>query len=293
MANKKNPPFKIYADIFSKKNVDKELLRQYITSLTKNNFNVADLAEKYAETLTFMELENPSEVEFLISTAPRVNSKIFKLIRNNYDLYQKVFASIPYEKQANINQRVIDQSKEKAIQEKDWNYMNEVLSYFADSYDQYHKKNGKVIAILQMDFYKATKDSSQYFSLAKQYYSSNVKVHKMDAVIKVKMNQSFKGYNGKIIRIKALCNQLNKMAISLYELSRNKEYLSFALKLSEQTLRYNYPPYFDTYAQILYKLDNRKDAINWQQKAVDLSDSIDFNKNYFKEVLEKMKNGSL
>jgi tetratricopeptide (TPR) repeat protein len=118
----------------------------------------------------------------------------------------------------------------------------------------------------------------------------------MDSVCKAELNQAFKRPDGAIIRggsLYQIGNQLNNMAFSISELSCDKEYLGFALKLSEQTLRYNYPPYIDTYAQILYKLGGRKDAIDWQQKAIDLSDSLHQPSNQLKEVLVKIKNGSL
>ena len=118
----------------------------------------------------------------------------------------------------------------------------------------------------------------------------------MDSVCKAELNQTFKRPDGAIIKggsLYQIGNQLNNMAFSISELSCDKEYLGFALKLSEQTLRYNYPPYIDTYAQILYKLGGRKDAIDWQQKAIDLSDSLHQPGNQLKEVLVKMKNGSL
>lgn len=296
MVNKDNPPFKLYTDALSKEKYDKKLLRQYITKLNENNFNIADLVERYAETLTLKEFEDTTELIFLIRTAPIVNSNIDKLIRNNYELFKKVFESIPYEERVRINRKIIARSKEKAIREKDKNYLYAVSNFLRGTYSKDYKAAQKAESNLQMDFYKAIKDSAQYLWLAKQYYNFNFKALKIDSVCKAEMDQSVKSPDGRIIRGGTFYhtgNQLNNMAFSLLELSSDKEYLGFALKLSEQTLRYNYPPYIDTYAQILYKLGGRKDAIDWQQKAVDLSDSLHQPNIQLKEVLIKMKDGSL
>lgn len=296
MANEKNPPFKIYTDALSKEKYNNELLKQYINILNEKNFNISDLVEKYAGTLTLKDIEDTTELKFLIRTAPIVNSKLDKLIRFNYELFKKVFESIPFEERVRINQKVVARSKEKAFREKDQIYMYAVSSFLAGTYNKDYKAAQKATTNLQMDFYKATKDSSQYLRFVKQYYNSNFNHVKMDSVCKAEMNQLIKRPDGAIIKggsLYQIGNQLNNMAFSISELSCDKEYLGFALKLSEQTLRYNYPPYIDTYAQILYKLGGRKDAIDWQQKAIDLSDSLHQPSNQLKEVLVKMKNSSL
>jgi len=296
MSNEKNPPFKIYTDALSKEKYNNESLKQYINILNEKNFNISDLVEKYAETLTLKEIEDTTELKFLIRTAPIVNSKLDKLIRFNYELFKKVFESIPFEERVRINQKVVARSKEKAFREKDQIYMYAVSSFLAGTYNKDYKAAQKATTNLQMDFYKATKDSSQYIALAKQYYNLNIKTLKMDSVCTAELNQTITRPDGAIIKggsLYQIGNQLNNMAFSISELSCDKEYLGFALKLSEQTLRYNYPPYIDTYAQILYKLGGKKDALDWQQKAIDLSDSLHGPSNQLKEVLVKMINGSL
>jgi len=296
MANEKNPPFKIYTDDLSKEKFGKELLKQYISKLNEKNFNVAELTEIYAGNLTLKEFEDTTELKFLIKTAPIVNSKLYKLIRNNNELFQIAFGSIPFEERVSINRKVVARSKEKAFYEKDRNYLYAVSSFLASTYDKDFKAARKASTNLQLDFYNATKDSSEYFSLSKQYYNANIKALKMDSVCNAELSQTIKRPDGMIIKGGSLYqygNQLNKMAFSLFELSNDKEYLGFALKLSEQTLSYNYPAYIDTYARILYKLGGKKDAIDWQQKAVDICDSLHQPINELKEVLAKMKNGTL
>lgn len=296
MANEKNPPFKKYTDASSNRKSDKELQKEYITKLNEMNLNIADLVEKYAETLTLKELSDTAELKFLIRTAPIVNSNMYKLIHYNSELYQKVFESIPLDERIRINQKVIARSKEKAIRESDRNYLYAVSSFLAGTYNKDYKAAQKATNNLLMDFYKAIKDSSQYYGLAKQYYIVNIKTLKMDSVCSAELNLTISRPDGAIIKGGSLYktgNQLNNMAFSLLLLSSDKEYLGFALKLSEQTLRYNYPPFIDTYAQILYKLGGKKDAIDWQQKAVNLSGSLHQPSNQLKEVLDKMKNGSL
>lgn len=74
--------------------------------------------------------------------------------------------------------------------------------------------------------------------------------------------------------------ELNDYAWTSFLLSDNKELLKEALKWSqssidkvEKTTTSNYPNYLDTYANLLYKLGKKDEAIQWQQKALDLISS--------------------
>jgi len=300
MSNEKNPPFKKYEDALTKEKADRAVLRKYIIKLNDNNFNSQDLVEKYAGDLTLKELEDTSELKFLIRTAPIVNSTMSKLIRSNNALFQKTFESIPYEERVRINRKIIARSKEKAIREKDINYLHEVSDFLASTYSSDYREAHKARANLNLEYYQAVKNASLYYSYANSYYNSFIKNLKMDSVCNAEMKRTVQRPDGAIVKGGMLYqtgNQLNGMAFALCELSSDKEHLGFALgfalKLSELTLGYKYPSYIDTYAQILYRLGARKDAIDWQQKAVNLSDSLHRPNNRFMEVLDKMKNGTL
>lgn len=296
LANKDNPPFKVYSDALAKGKCSKELLKQYITRLIQNRFNADDLVEKYAGELTLKDLEDTTELKFLISTAPIVNSNLYRILHYNDLLYQKVFASFPEEERVKINKIVIGRSIDKAIREKDKNYLYPVLTFVRGTYGKNYNAAQMAETNFQLDFLKGTKDSAGYFAQAKRCYDWNFRGLKMDSVVKAEVASSFKRPDGAVIRGGSLYhygNLLNNMAFSIYELSSDKEHLGFALKLSEKTLNYNYPSYMDTYARILYKLGGRKEAIDWQEKAIDLCNSIHQPSDQFKEVLLKMKNGTL
>jgi len=151
-----------------------------------------------------------------------------------------------------------------------------------------------------MDYYNGVKDSVQYFNTTKQYYNSYIKSLDMDSVCKAELGelgeltQLKNGLPGKNGILFPVGGQINKMAWQLYEISSDEEHLGLALKLSKRTLAYNLPHFIDTYAHILYKLGGKKDAIEWQQRAVDLCKSSIDPANYtIKEELIKMKTGTL
>lgn len=90
--------------------------------------------------------------------------------------------------------------------------------------------------------------------------------------------------------------ELNSLAwddIFLY--SKDKETLQLGLRLSKQTIT-NYPDadiaHVDTYANLLYKLGNKKEAIVWEKKALDIRNTIPGgDAKEFEITLDKMEKG--
>jgi thioredoxin-related protein len=81
---------------------------------------------------------------------------------------------------------------------------------------------------------------------------------------------------------------LNNNAWEIFQYSNNRDELNRALSWSSQAMLINpESTYFDTYANILYKLKRIQEALTWEDIAV----KQDPNDNTFLETLEKMKKG--
>jgi len=297
VTNTDNPPLKLYTDSLLKGNITKELMKQYIIKLNERNLYITDLVEKYVSGLTVKEFEDENELKFLITTASVINSRSFMLTRLNNELFQKVFATIPVEERLKINRKIIAISKEKAIKEKNVSYMYQVAQFLRGTYVNDYKQAQKESNILMMDYYHGVKDSVQYYLTAKQYYNLYIKSLDIDSLCKAELgelNQIKNGLPSKNGILFPIGGQINKISMQLYDISSDEEHLGFALKLSKRTIAYNMPRFIDTYAHILYKLGGKKDAIEWQQKAVDLCESSIDPSNYtIREALTKMKTGTL
>jgi thiol-disulfide isomerase/thioredoxin len=89
---------------------------------------------------------------------------------------------------------------------------------------------------------------------------------------------------------KASPNELNSYAWTVFQNCKDMTCVSEALEWSKRSFKDNNEPAFmDTYANILYKLGKKDEAITWEQKALDLAPAGD-KKNY-EETIQKMKNG--
>lgn len=85
-------------------------------------------------------------------------------------------------------------------------------------------------------------------------------------------------------------NELNNYAWAVFQNCHDIKCVEEALEWSKNSFKDNNDPAFiDTYANILYKLGKNDDAINWEQKALNLAPSND--KKAYGETLQKMRNG--
>lgn len=85
-------------------------------------------------------------------------------------------------------------------------------------------------------------------------------------------------------------NELNEYAWTVFQNCEDMSCISEALEWSKRSFKDNNEPGFmDTYANILYKLGKKDEAIMWEEKARDLSPEGE--KKVYDEVIEKMKKG--
>lgn len=84
--------------------------------------------------------------------------------------------------------------------------------------------------------------------------------------------------------------ELYGCAANIFSYSSDTAELNEALKWSRKSFEENNNPvYIETYANILYKLNKKNDAVTWEQKALDAADND--RKEKYQTILDKMKKG--
>ena len=82
----------------------------------------------------------------------------------------------------------------------------------------------------------------------------------------------------------------NMFSWSIFENISDTSLLNTALSWSKKSIEQDEKPmYIDTYANLLYKLGQKEEAIKQEEKAISLLKDED--KKSYKETLEKMKKG--
>lgn len=92
---------------------------------------------------------------------------------------------------------------------------------------------------------------------------------------------------------KVSADYLNSFAWTVFENCKDKDCVSEALAWSKRSIDKTdgkAPAFIDTYANLLYKSGNQQEAVQWQQKAVDLAQTED-DKATYRDTLMKMQKG--
>ena len=85
-------------------------------------------------------------------------------------------------------------------------------------------------------------------------------------------------------------NELNSYAWTVFENCNDMACVAKALEWSKESFKdSNEPMYIDTYANLLYKLGKKDDALTWEQKAMELAPESE--KKTYQETIDKMKKG--
>lgn len=222
--------------------------------------NMAKISEAYLNTQTdYYTTEN---ISFIDKFTEASTDKGFQIIMANPEKYDKVNG------QGSANQKLVGIIlneevypkilSRKATASPDWKLLNENVS------KKFPAQSAEVIATAKATYYQAKKDWANFQVAVLDYmqkYGANVSPEK-----------------------------LNNFAWTVFENCNDMNCVKEALSWSKRSFADNNSPMFmDTYANILYKMGKKKEAITWEEKAMALADESE--KGDYKETLEKMKKG--
>ena len=293
-----NPPFKEFVEKYNSKNYDNDFLKDYIFKLQKNLFITDDLIDEYIGNLTVDSLFSVTQIRTIYRMAPLINSRADKLYRFDSKLLSLALDSLTFNERLKINRMIIRKSKDKAFEEKDLKYAYKISDFLRSTYEDY-KKGYRNSQKFMLDYYKEVKDTNKYISLATRFYDQYFKNLDIDSIAFAERTKFYKNKDNKVFySTKSLKTgtQINDMVWTIYEMTDDPEILGRILKWSKKTLVYEFAPFTDTYAHVLYKIGNKEDAIKWEKEAIIINKTGRFSKpdnDTFQKELEKMEKGIL
>jgi len=273
------------------------------------------LLEIYIKRIPEDSLTSVRVLNFIARQAPSIFSKAHTVLHKNPDLFLQAWYSMPLPTRININQRVIYKSIQKAITEKSSSMANSVARFSAGTYnDGPAQATAKAFDQQMLDYYIGVKDTSAYLKRAESYFDkyymtvSVEKIQEQDSIRKKEMlakvvGDTIKdpGNPGKFTIRKGIAfapqtqfftNELNRGAWLLYTSTSDEGYLKKALTWAKRSIDfYESPESIDTYARILYKTGNSREAIKWQRRAIEIYKERKFPAKEFEQILAKMERG--
>jgi tetratricopeptide (TPR) repeat protein len=294
-----------YDDDYKSGKISRDFLKEYISlRIELEMFDNAKLIDDYVDYLTIGAFKDYSEVLFVLKAGPYANGKSYKLAYST-NLADSVFKSLPSAERKEIISRIINNTQNEAIRTKNLGYAQAAMNYMRKSWGSNYIEGDKQSRIKILSYYKAVKDTANYYAQAPYLYDTYFMKISADSIRKmeIKRQETMKnlfdkkrqiidtqkqGTNTKepgeveavvktqsIYRIypQNVANILNNAAYDYYRLgTKNGNHLTKALLWSKRAIELHpFPAYYDTLAHILYRLGFHNEAISTQNKAIEMA----------------------
>jgi hypothetical protein len=292
-----------------------EFLKDYITKRKiAGIIDNASLIDKYVDFLSVADLDNYSQVLFILKAGPIANSKAHKLAFTNKKIIDSIFKTELYDVRLSIYNMMIANTMASAIATKSIVTANAAANLTRTSWGKDYKQGQKYSSLKMLQYYRAIKDTMTYVSVASYFYDAyymNISIDSIKKMDQINIEKAkSKAHERAILDLpnggalqsysytyasNNYGNELNNAAWSFYEIgTKNTTDLTKAMLWSKRSIELNpIAAYYDTYAHLLYRLELYAEAENAQQKAVELIKAEKRDVKQAQGELIKIKNKSL
>jgi len=266
------------------------------------------LLDRYVANLAVKDLDDYNTILYILQAGPIAYGKTYNLIFANRKLIDSIFKKEPLATRTAINTRIITNTRNLAIKNKDAVMAQSSANYARATWNTDYKKAYKTYSAEMLIYYRAVKDTLNFFNMAGNYYDqyylniSADSARKLSVYSPERINLSQKTLapekdnsaviskpNGVVTTkhtnvvvtthvIKAspyltVATALNNVAWDFYVLgTHNRTHLLKALMWSKRAIELDpHYAFYDTMAHIMYRLNFLDEAFFNQQRAIDIA----------------------
>jgi len=274
-------------------------LKEYIFKRKELSLPIDALLEEFVGQLPIDSLKNYEVVRFILGQGPSINSREYNIVQSGAprSLIDSVYKTIPRAEAVAMNNAIINNTFRLAVEKRDQQLAYQLSGFIQNTY-KIDYQNGQLASRRNLiRYWYAVKDTVQYESQVRGLLDYTHMIITVDSLKKLDDAALKRQHPLPPVPFRkepmAPVNfappsqfyhmELNEHAWHFLELSSKPRDLETALKWSYQSMelfnglnqgrqhpmRLGNPAYLDTYAQILYKLGRKQEAIEWQTKAVE------------------------
>lgn len=302
-------------------------LKEYMIKRRETSMSIDDLLDEYVAALPPDSLRNFQIVLGIFELAPSLNSYAYKAVQTGAPraLIDSIYNSSLPDKRKALNDGIIENSFRNAVQRRNEEFAYRVAMFTRDTYEDDPGQGEIALMKSMVRYYYMVRDTARYFAHTQRLMDSKYmpltidSLNAMDdAAFRVKTAPKLPAGKNPVhsMQVRAIgimppsqfiSHDLNEHAYRFYELTRDKALLEKALTWSKKSMelaegrakkgftpfKLGFPEYMDTYAHILYRLDRKVEAIEWQTKALEAQKITGMAYQYLEVPLNKMKAGTL
>ncbi|WP_077923011.1 hypothetical protein [Spirosoma sp. 209] len=319
MTRHRTQPMKPLTDAYAKGDRSPALMRNYINRRREIGLSTGDLLDEYIRQLPPDSLQSAALLRFIFEQGPIVSSKPDSVFRARYSRVDSLYRVVGWNKAVELNNRTINNSIRKAIRNKDMTLAVRTAAFVQRTH-QNNIKNGMAGREWTMvRYYRGIKDTARFLSAAVRYYDTYFMTARVDSIQNLDNLENQRRMRGTIppsggVRpggsmtsvsspqsfvlnpnTQRFVGALNNAAWEFYGMTKDPVFLGKALDWSKRSLEFREDPSsMDTYAHLLYRLNRKAEAIDWQEKAVQKSKEFQFpSVTSLEKALQQMKDGTL
>lgn len=283
-----------------------DFLEKYIAEKNKLKQPVDNLLDEYVLLIPADSVRSLRTLQFIAINVPLINSRADTVLRHDRNLFNRMLNRLPVTQRVSIQHGMAVKSSRKAIETKDLAYQAQAAN-FAGSINPVVAQ--KVYDQFMLNYYKGIKDTAMYISNTISFYDKYFMTVSLEQILKSDSARKramfgkasidtididgIKNYRKQITftsQTNFYANELNKAAWSLYKMSDAPAVLSKALEWTKKALEFqNSPGIIDTYARLLYKTGNKREAIKQEITAITMEKKQGFTAVESERVLKRMK----
>lgn len=297
-------------ELYKNGNRNLDFLELYITARKNLQLETDKLLDEYVTLIPADSLSSKRMFVFIILMTPLYESVAYQKIEDFYLAVEKRKYNYQYPFKPTVRSSIANKSMRKAIAEKNEPYALRIADFAGKLYPTDLGKAKKTYESFILDYYKGVNDNTKYLQLAASYYDSYYMTIPVDSVKKAdtaNMNKLARNQQGTkikqgdstvVIRKEIMfaseagkfSSELTGAAKKFLEITDNADYLSKALKWSEKAIAFNETfTAMNVYALLLYKTNNKPEAISWQEKAIALKKKMGYDTKSLEKELSEMK----
>lgn len=268
------------------------------------------LLDEYVDLLPEDSLQSTPTLTFLAQMAPQLDSKADRFMRRDPAVFGRAWMTMPLQQRVALNNEIAAKGMNSAIEQKSEARARRVASFRRGTYGTDRAGGERNYTYLMMRYYERAADTIRYVSEAIRYYNTYYMTISADSIKRIdslrKMDliaQSPKrdtmladGTRKRYSTItyapvaQRYASELNNGAWKVYKRTSDLKQLGTALQWSERAVEFfESPEFLDTYAHLAYKLGNKKEAIDAEEKAIRLRRQRGYPTADYEADLERMK----
>jgi hypothetical protein len=297
-----------------------DALKNLINCIVNINLDPSEiLIDKLTEIVPADSSKSSNFMHYVIRLCPLVDSKARTYLYKDMLQFNNDWNKLEFQERIALNKKIEIKSMQKAIKERDCNYAYSIARFTASTYtNKSNEDKQKMSYEMMINYFKLIKDTAKYLdnvayfiktyymplnidsmrrldSFYREHYYKDIGSNaKADIIYKDSNESKFykkvtkRSYTSKLT---TMANFLNEASWIAYLTDKNRLHLITATQWAKLSIAYqeNFAN-VDTYARLLYKTGYKKEAIIWEQKAINLCKDTKVDFTEFEAVLTKMQN---